>query len=110
MGTTNKFFLCTKKNIFARKPAWNGHVKRKIWGEHPTSVKFFVLLFVHKFYRFVHMQTATEESVDTQHIGFRIPNSLREAALERMQGKYSTFSEYIRDLLRRDVETKEASK
>jgi hypothetical protein len=56
------------------------------------------------------MQTATEESIETQHIGFRIPNSLREAALERMQGKYSTFSEYLRDLLRRDVENKEASK
>jgi hypothetical protein len=56
------------------------------------------------------MQTETEEAIDTQHIGFRIPNSLREAAQERMQGKYSTFSEYLRDLLRRDVETKEAAK
>lgn len=56
------------------------------------------------------MQTATEESIETQHIGFRIPNSLREAALEQMQGKYSTFSEYLRDLLRRDVENKEAKK
>lgn len=51
-------------------------------------------------------ETTTQEA----HIGFRIPADLREAATQRMQGKYSTFSEYLRDLLRRDIEKTEAAK
>jgi hypothetical protein len=53
----------------------------------------------------------TEESAQNEiHIGFRIPANLREAAQNRMQGKFSTFSEYLRDLIRRDSEKQEGQK
>jgi hypothetical protein len=36
-------------------------------------------------------------------IGFRIPAELHAKALRRIEGTYSSFSEYLRDLVRRDT-------
>jgi Arc/MetJ-type ribon-helix-helix transcriptional regulator len=36
-------------------------------------------------------------------IGFRIPPELHEQALQRIEGTYSSLSEYLRDLVRRDT-------
>jgi Arc/MetJ-type ribon-helix-helix transcriptional regulator len=36
-------------------------------------------------------------------IGFRIPAELHAQALRRIDGTYSSFSEYLRDLVRRDT-------
>lgn len=36
-------------------------------------------------------------------IGFRIPAELHDLALRKIEGTYSSFSEYLRDLVRRDT-------
>jgi hypothetical protein len=51
-----------------------------------------------------------ESAQNEIHIGFRIPTNLREAAQTRMQGKFSTFSEYLRDLIRRDSEKEQEAR
>jgi Arc/MetJ-type ribon-helix-helix transcriptional regulator len=45
-----------------------------------------------------------EEQKDKQVIGFRCPDDLYRRACEKIAGKYNTFSEYLRDLVRRDLE------
>jgi Arc/MetJ-type ribon-helix-helix transcriptional regulator len=45
-----------------------------------------------------------EKSEGTTFIGFRVPNELHALALVKTEGKYSTLSEYLRDLVRRDLE------
>jgi Arc/MetJ-type ribon-helix-helix transcriptional regulator len=45
-----------------------------------------------------------EKNEGTTFIGFRVPNELHALALEKADGKYSTLSEYLRDLVRRDLE------
>jgi Arc/MetJ-type ribon-helix-helix transcriptional regulator len=49
----------------------------------------------------------TEEPKDKQAIGFRCPEDLYRRASEKISGKYNTFSEYLRDLVRRDLEKAE---
>lgn len=51
----------------------------------------------------VHMENE-EKSEGTTFIGFRVPNELHALALVKTEGKYSTLSEYLRDLVRRDLE------
>ena len=36
-------------------------------------------------------------------IGFRLPAELHDLALRKIEGTYSSFSEYLRDLVRRDT-------
>jgi Arc/MetJ-type ribon-helix-helix transcriptional regulator len=36
-------------------------------------------------------------------IGFRIPAELHDLAQKKIEGTYSSFSEYLRDLVRRDT-------
>lgn len=38
-------------------------------------------------------------------IGFRIPAELHDLALKKIEGTYNSFSEYLRDLVRRDTAT-----
>ena len=47
----------------------------------------------------------SDEQNDTANpfIGFRIPAELHSQALRRIEGTYSSFSEYLRDLVRRDT-------
>lgn len=45
-----------------------------------------------------------DKNEGTTFIGFRVPNELHAMALEKTEGKYSTLSEYLRDLVRRDLE------
>ena len=47
----------------------------------------------------------SDEQNDTANpfIGFRIPAELHAQALRRIEGTYSSFSEYLRDLVRRDT-------
>lgn len=51
----------------------------------------------------VHMEN-DEKNEATTFIGFRVPNELHAMALVKTEGKYSTLSEYLRDLVRRDLE------
>jgi hypothetical protein len=45
-----------------------------------------------------------DKNEGTTFIGFRVPIELHALALEKTEGKYSTLSEYLRDLVRRDLE------
>jgi Arc/MetJ-type ribon-helix-helix transcriptional regulator len=45
-----------------------------------------------------------EKQDGTTFVGFRVPNEIHAKAVSKAEGKYSTLSEYLRDLVRRDLE------
>lgn len=49
-----------------------------------------------------------ENPAEQAFIGFRCPIDLHEKAQRRIAGNYNSFSEYLRDLVRRDLEKVQA--
>lgn len=45
-----------------------------------------------------------ESPAERAFIGFKCPPELHQKALARMAGHYNSISEYLRDLVRRDIE------
>jgi len=54
------------------------------------------------------MSTIAEENVEKRgerqvQVTFRLPEGMSQAIEERVRGRFSTVSEYLRDLIRRDL-------
>jgi len=46
----------------------------------------------------------------TKNVMITLPSELYEAALKNISGKYTSFQEYVRELIRKDIEKATSSK
>lgn len=77
------------------------------WGNSELKISFDNRITKYEdFTRSMKEQCTTEAEAPLARATVSMPQDMKDRAMQRMRGEYSTFSDYVKDLIRRDLKVR----